>query len=217
MATGGITDLVVSINKHRTPGRDNFFKFLTKFGEPEAYAVLVGIFCLLRFRSAIFVVLTGAAAGVVTGILKTIFGHARPLRYIFDNDEPLWYTLSRFDESFYRNSWAYTSFPSGHAASAFAVFGFLAFNANRYKIPVAVLCFLFASLVAISRMYLLMHFLKDVTVGATLGLLIAAAMFYLQFKVFPDRKGLDRGLLTRFQIDSFATLLAKIDRFAVRK
>lgn len=199
IAIGETGDYLVAVNKNRTVWRDNFFVVITRFSEVEAYLILIALLCLFRFRSAIFLVLTGATTGVLIAILKSAFGHARPLRYIFDNNEPLWYTLSRFDESFYNNSWAYTSFPSGHSAAAFALFGFVAFNAKRFKTPVAMCCLLIASLVAFSRIYLLMHFLKDVTVGATIGILIAALMFFLQFRLFPNHKGLDRGILNKFQ------------------
>lgn len=195
--TTDVAEVVLAINGKRTQARDLFFIFFTQFSEPLAYLVWILIFSLLRYRTALFILFAGASAGIVSGILKGIFGHARPLRYIYDNMIEVWDSLILFDQEIYHNSWAYTSFPSGHAMSAFALYSFIAFNANRARIPVAIACFLFATMICLSRMYLLMHFLKDVTVGATFGLLIGAALFYLQFKLFPNNTALDRGLLIR--------------------
>jgi membrane-associated phospholipid phosphatase len=195
--TTEVGEAILAINGKRTEARDTFFIFFTQFAEPQAYLIWILIFCLLRYRTAIFILFAGASAGVVSGVLKGIFGHARPLRYIYDNTIEVWDSLMLFDQEVYHSSWAYTSFPSGHAMSAFALYSFIAFNANRARIPVAITCFLFASLICLSRMYLLMHFLKDVTVGATFGLLIGAALFYLQFKFFPKNTALDRGLLNQ--------------------
>lgn len=74
------------------------------------------------------------------------------------------------------------SFPSGHAAGAFCLAAFLAVALpvtwphapRRVKVLVAV-AFLYAALVAGSRVYLGAHFPSDVVVGAALGGAIGAA------------------------------------------
>jgi membrane-associated phospholipid phosphatase len=59
------------------------------------------------------------------------------------------------------------SFPSGHAATAFALFLCLAVvGRNR---PVQFLCFVIACMVAYSRVYLSQHFLVDIIVGSLIG------------------------------------------------
>jgi membrane-associated phospholipid phosphatase len=60
------------------------------------------------------------------------------------------------------------SFPSGHAMSAFAVAGAIAFLAPRLRWPVLGL----AALIAFSRVYLGVHFWLDVLAGAALGMTI---------------------------------------------
>ena len=64
------------------------------------------------------------------------------------------------------------SFPSGHAMSAFAAAGAVALLAPRLRWPVLGL----ATLVAASRVYLGVHFLLDVLVGAALGLALGLAV-----------------------------------------
>ena len=67
------------------------------------------------------------------------------------------------------------SFPSGHATSAFAAAGVVAALHPRLRAPVLGL----AALVALSRVYLGVHFPSDVLAGAALGLGIAAAAMAL--------------------------------------
>lgn len=64
------------------------------------------------------------------------------------------------------------SFPSGHAATAFAVAGAIALLAPRLRWPVLGV----ASLIAFSRVYLGVHFWIDVLAGAALGLAIGVGM-----------------------------------------
>ncbi len=60
------------------------------------------------------------------------------------------------------------SFPSSHAANAFALASVLTARWRRAGAPL----FLLAGLVAFSRMYLNRHFLSDVVVGALIGVLL---------------------------------------------
>ena len=72
----------------------------------------------------------------------------------------------------------FSSFPSGHTMSAFAVFSLLAFFASHSKRQI----FLFVSLailVAASRVYLIQHFVADVWMGSLLGVMLAYLIFQL--------------------------------------
>ena len=185
-------DTLVAINKLRTPFWDVFFKVGTHFAEPVAYLAVILIVSAFSYRKAIFAVVSGAAAGIFAFVLKALFAQARPMRWFFDNYEEIWHSLNLFEEEW--RSWDIaSSFPSGHTMSAFALYGFLAFNARRGKLAVSAFCLALATMVAFSRMYLLYHFLRDVTVGAGLGLVVAAAVYYLQKNSFRDRQWADRG------------------------
>lgn len=68
------------------------------------------------------------------------------------------------------------SFPSGHTAQAFSVaFAFL-FMKYKYTIPM----FIFACLIAFSRLYLYVHFPTDILGGILIGLVSA----YLAVKIY---------------------------------
>nr|MCU0348977.1 phosphatase PAP2 family protein [Saprospiraceae bacterium] len=67
---------------------------------------------------------------------------------------------------------AATSFPSGHAMSAFALYSLLVFilpSQKRFALPL----FALALSVAISRIYLVQHFWPDVYAGGIIGVLLA--------------------------------------------
>ena len=185
-------DTLILINKYRTPFWDYFFKIGTKFGEPVAYVGAVAIISAVSYRKATFVVVAGAAAGILAGLLKIYFAEARPMRWFFDNFEGIWHGLNHFEEEW--RSWDETgSFPSGHTSSAFALYGFIAFNARRYKLLITALCVFLAAMVGFSRMYLLYHFLRDVTAGAVLGTVVAIIAYYAQGRLFKTKAVLDSG------------------------
>ncbi|SEQ05411.1 Membrane-associated phospholipid phosphatase [Neolewinella agarilytica] len=196
-ATSNQGDTLIAINRLRSPFWDTFFKLGTQLAEPVAYVVVLIMVSAYSYRRGIFTVVAGATAGIVAGVLKLLFAQARPMRWFFDNYEEIWHSLNHFEEA-YRNWSPDSSFPSGHATSAFALYGFLTFSARRGKLWVALLCFGLAVLVAFSRMYLLYHFLRDVTVGAGLGLCLATIVYLIQHRLFPRAYKLDRGWLSFF-------------------
>ncbi|MEL7162271.1 MAG: phosphatase PAP2 family protein [Bacteroidota bacterium] len=184
-------DMLLLLNKMRQPWADTFFRIGTKLGEPLAYGLLLIPVAAFRWRTAIFMIVTGATVAIAAGILKVLFGQARPLKYFGDLDWTIVETLNRFPEEY--ENWGLSSFPSGHTASAFALYSFLCFNVKRPKVVISILCFLLAFEVGLSRMYLLYHFLRDVTAGALLGVLVAVLTYLLQWSVWPEKEGLNRG------------------------
>lgn len=82
--------------------------------------------------------------------------------------------LPRPEEAFYIESTP--SFPSGHAAIATSLYGFLLYNAykharHRFKNPLVIFLFVLILLIGVSRLYLNVHNLEDVLVGYAIGLL----------------------------------------------
>lgn len=76
------------------------------------------------------------------------------------------------------------SFPSGHTASSFTAAGVIFYF---YRKP-GVFAFLFAVLMAFSRMYLFVHFPTDILGGITLGIIGAALIIFIYKKCFENRR-----------------------------
>ena len=119
--------------------------------------------------------LIGAIGFVVMGIsflLKNLFLIDRPLAFFRKNN--LIETINLVAGVDVHTG--ATSFPSGHAMSAFALYSLLILylpNKARYVIPL----FGIAVCVAISRVYLVQHFFPDVYAGSIIGVALAL-LFY---------------------------------------
>ncbi len=74
---------------------------------------------------------------------------------------------------------ASASFPSGHSATAFATAVAVGLVYPRLRVPLLVL----AALVALSRVYLGMHYATDVLVGTALGVAIGLATGWATLRV----------------------------------
>jgi undecaprenyl-diphosphatase len=108
----------------------------------------------LRFSTAL-----GVESALTNGLVKSLFRRVRPQEH-FEHDERLPFGMRRPITS---------SFPSGHAATAFMCAGVLA---SRRSAPA---WFTLAALIACSRVYVRMHHASDVIAGAALGLALAPA------------------------------------------
>jgi undecaprenyl-diphosphatase len=67
------------------------------------------------------------------------------------------------------------SFPSGHTLASFEGAGAIFFCNKKYGIPALVL----AALIAFSRLYLYVHYVTDVLVGAILGFVFALCAYVI--------------------------------------
>lgn len=104
-----------------------------------------------------FSTILGIESGITNGLVKSLFRRVRPPEH-FSHDDPLPYGMRRPITS---------SFPSGHAATAFMCAVLLS-KGNR----AGPFYFSLAALVAASRVYTRMHHASDVTAGAALGLVL---------------------------------------------
>lgn len=102
------------------------------------------------------------SALLVNVILKPLVNRARPC--------DIWDTVDLIVNRPYDSS-----FPSGHTNASFATAVAVLTRNKKWGIPLVVL----ATLIALSRIYLFMHFPTDVLVGAIIGTCCGIATFYL--------------------------------------
>jgi undecaprenyl-diphosphatase len=159
---------------HRTHSMDIAALVITDLGSPVAavtLAVLIGARVSWRARTAhpvVVMVATVGAAWAVSTTMKLLVGRARP---------PI--QTQQVLETNY-------SFPSGHVTSTSAVVGItvavLAIGRSRWvRAMLAALAALLITLVAITRLYLGVHWLTDIVAGAILGTtcaIIGATVLY---------------------------------------
>ncbi|TLP79206.1 phosphatase PAP2 family protein [Maribacter sp. ACAM166] len=154
-----ITDYVIS---YRSPTLTAYFKFMTNVGDFYGYLMVLGlflVFSLLVFKRWKYVVqatLVLALATVSNMMLKRFIDRARPGIEHLVSVETL-------------------SYPSGHAMSAMAFYGFLMFLVYKFNIYIIakfllilVLAILILS-IGISRIYLGVHFPSDIAGGFIAG------------------------------------------------
>jgi len=152
------------------------FEKITLFGDSLGY--LVGgalLFVVFRKKnlswatSGLFLFSTVAVSGLSADLVKYLAGRARPRLYF--NEQ-----LYGFD--FFHWQYAWTSFPSGHSATAFSVAILLAILYPRWRFAA-----LFGGiLVAFSRIVLAHHYISDVIAGSFLGIVSSVLLYNLYFK-----------------------------------
>jgi len=183
-------DAIFFFSDRRTPFWDLFFVYGTKAGEAIIYFIALAALLFVRYRYAITLLLMGISVSVVSFAMKALFGHERPS--LFFRNTGVFDQLTVIEGV--RLNGGANSFPSGHTMSAFALFGFLAFCLPR-KRGAGLFFFLMALMVGLSRIYLIQHFLKDVYLGAIVGVLLAMMWYYLAH--FPKANWLDGNLRQR--------------------
>lgn len=155
-------------------------EIVTAFGKSTVY-LLASFLLYLVFRfyrrneiyanRSLFVFVSVAFSGILVDVVKWVAGRYRPVM-LFDQ--------GLYGFSFFRTGYEWTSFASGHAATAFSVAVALCVlypNGRLFFLPAAIV-------VAASRILLTSHFLSDVIFGAYIG---AVGVYLL--KEFFDHKG----------------------------
>ncbi len=142
-----------------TPFLDRFMTAVTSLGDKGWFFIVLGIilFCFKRTRKMGAAVLLSLAAGGLIGnvVLKNLVMRARPcwidesVRLLIQNPKDF-------------------SFPSGHTLASFETAVSIFLYNRKWGVPVLVL----ASVIALSRLYLFVHFPTDVLSGMALGIFI---------------------------------------------
>jgi undecaprenyl-diphosphatase len=126
------------------------------------FAVLGGLVDARRRRVVPVAALTALAAAGIAGLVVSLLkdAAARPRPPLAD---PAIHAIGSVPDS--------TSFPSGHSATAFATAVAVGLLCPRLRLPLLAL----AAVVALSRVYLGVHYWSDVAAGSALGALIGLA------------------------------------------
>ena len=145
----------------RTPWADQVMVFITQFGDQALLVLVLAGSCAWLFwkgnaKAAWHWLAVYASVGLLTWLLKNTTQVARPL-----------------------SGYGGFSFPSAHASMSLAVYGFLALiiarelHVTRRWLPYSV-AGLLVTVIALSRLYLGIHWFSDVLAGLLLGLVWVA-------------------------------------------
>ncbi len=170
----GLAETQIWFNHYYTDFLDQLMPIYTYLGDGLIFGILVIPLLFFKRRALVALLFAGVITLLLTGLTKAYFNEPRPLKVF----ESLDYSLREVPnvKPHYQHS-----FPSGHTTAAFAAWGLLAFFLKR---PFAqLICFSIAAGVAYSRIYLSMHFLRDVGAGAILGTFIVIVAIYLASKL----------------------------------
>ena len=175
-------DIPVALWFHTLNNRlaHDVFNVITDFGESQWY-LIAGMLLFAAFRksnpgraySGLFLSLSVAVSGVGADIIKYLAGRARPTIYFSEH----LYGLNCFH---YEYEW--TSFPSGHSATAFSAAIVLTTLYPRWRF----LFFFSGALIAFSRILLTQHYVSDVIAGSLLGIVSSILLYNLYFKTILD-------------------------------
>ena len=180
--------LEISMNRRHSIELDYFFRMITYLGDGVfAFPLILLIFLFNNIYKSMVIFISVIATFIFVQTIKGIMNMPRPSTY-FSKDLNLHYVDGVDIHALY-------SFPSGHSAQAFALFLSLAlFNKNK---TAGGIFFLLAFLTAVSRMYLLQHFLIDTYFGALIATFITSLtyLYFTNYTKLSEKTRWQRGLL----------------------
>lgn len=154
------------------------WKTITTAGQSEWYLV-AGLLLFAGFwkwnrqhsMKGLFLFSTVAASGLAADLIKVILGRARPKLFLQQG-------IYGFDFFHWHVEHAWTSFPSGHSATALSVALTLSLLYPRFRAA-----FLAgAMLIAVSRVVLCQHYLSDIVAGSALGAATVVLLYQRYFR-----------------------------------
>ena len=153
------------------PILDSVMKFITFFGDAGWFWIVLGL-TLLFFNKTRKIGITVCFALLLNLILcnitlKPLVARVRP----FDLAEGIELIISKPLDF---------SFPSGHTSASFAAASAVFGHNKKY----GTFALVFAFLIAISRLYLYVHFPTDILAGAIVGMACAGTSYYTLKAIF---------------------------------
>ena len=159
-------NIIRAIQSIANPFLDGLFQFITMFGEEAILIPLIAvIYWSFNKKMAEYIAYASLTSVLVNGAIKDIFKAKRPI------GEPGIRSLRIETATGY-------SFPSGHTQGTASFWGAIAIYLKKnYMYGISGLIIV---LVAISRLYLGVHYPKDVLFGAIFGILTS----FITYKLF---------------------------------
>ena len=159
----------------------NLMKFITSWGEWYLFVIAILIYSFQKswWCAAEFLTAGIISAVVVQFLKKVVFATSpRPMAVINWGDTQL-------DTGLGIDMPLQFAFPSGHTTTAFIWFALMALHWNR---PVLQLFSAFCAIaVAVSRVYLMVHWITDIMAGALLGVAIAVIVHHIFLRLQKNR------------------------------
>ena len=162
-------NIIRAIQSIANPFLDGLFQFITMFGEEAILIPLIAvIYWAFNKKMGEYIAYASLTSVLVNGAIKDIFKAKRPI------GEPGIRSLRVETATGY-------SFPSGHTQGTASFWSAIAiYLKNNYMYAISALIII---LVAISRLYLGVHYPKDVLFGAIFGILTSSIAYKLFNKV----------------------------------
>jgi len=160
-----------------SPILDNFMQIMTMLGEETIFIVVVAYFVWNVSKKRGFAIFSSLAFTMITmGVLKAIVKAPRPFQVLDEIKGQRIETATGY------------SFPSGHTTGAASFYFSLAYTYKKRAI--SILCALAIFFVAISRMYLGVHWPIDVFAGLALGIGGTAFLYPIFEKLYDNKERL---------------------------
>ena len=157
----------IIVNASHNNFSDQFFKYITFFGDGRFVFLIALIFLFANKKNGISILISLVINTILIQVLKrVVFSNQFRPSFYFKNliEGGSWNIIDGVElyEKF--------SFPSGHTASVFCLCMSICIFSKKKYFPL--LLVLLAYIVGFSRIYLSQHFLIDVLAGALIGSLI---------------------------------------------
>lgn len=159
---------------HQQP-LDFFFMMATILGDGLFVIGLALLLFIFKKRFiALMIVGSYAISGIIVQVIKNLYDSPRPAKFLGSSE------YGYFIDGVTLHN--YSSFPSGHTTSAFALAAALGFAMKNKNY--SILFLLVAAMVGYSRIYLGQHFMEDVLAGSVIGVLSSIICWIYFEKVF---------------------------------
>lgn len=160
-----------------------FFEFISELGHGGIALIVIALILMIfrktrRYGTAMLIGITIGAL-ITNCCLKILIARVRPYTdetkafYNTDLYQRLWLTVGQNVESD-------KSFPSGHTTAAFASMTPIFLVGNR---KISWTAFIFSFLMAIARIYLVVHFASDVLAGILVGVTAGIFAYLISTKI----------------------------------